>query len=218
MSWLTAVAQDLTKRLGPGAVMEQVRPGSYVSTAASMAARPAGSNANLRPLPEGLSLTLPPRGIRRGSSGYPSFGVLWVLMLAAMNAVVYFFMSKGDALPGAYAAITVFMVLFSSVGWGMVGTALHLGGRKIVFELASGRLTLSTRGPFGARRHEWSVADIERIECGPSGRTTNGIPHMALLIRSRGQDPVQNLEERDPVELRWVADVLTKEVARAKSK
>jgi hypothetical protein len=217
MAWLTGIAQDLTERLGPSAVMEQVRPGSYRSTA-STSAQPAGSNAVLRPSPDGLTLVLPPLGIGKGSSGYLSFGLLWIAMILGMNVACYFFMTRSSFLAWTYVFVTVFMVLLSGVGWAMLAAAIHLGRRKAVFEAAGGRLTLTTDGPFGKKRYDWALADLVTIDCGPSGRTTNGIPHMALLIRSRGNDPVKSLEERDPVELRWVAQVLTAEVARARSK
>lgn len=217
MTSLSVIARDLIERLGPGAVMEQVRPGSYTSTAAS-SAQPAGSNAVLRPLPDGLTLILPPRGLRKGSSGYLSFGLLWLGMVVFLNVCTYFLMAKNTFFAGAYVFATVFIALFSGVGWAMLGAAIHLGRRKAVFEVGGGRLTLSTDGPFGKKRRGWTVADVLRIECGPSGRTTNNIPHMALLIRTRGNDPVKVLEERDPIELRWIADVLTRQVARAGSK
>jgi len=215
MTWLTGIARDLTPRLGAGAVMEQVRPGSYSSTVAT-SSQPAGSNAVLRPSPDGLTLILPPRGIGKGSSGFLSFGLLWIAMDAGLIAVLHF-MAKDSFRVMTYV-MTAIMVLFSGVGWAMLAAAIHLGRRKAVFEAAGGRLTLTTDGPFGKKRYEWALADLVHIDCGPSGHTTNGIPHMALLIRSRGNDPVKSLEGRDPVELRWVAQVLTAEVARARSK
>ena len=218
ISTLSAIAKDLSTRLGPGAAAEVVRGESIQTTATATSEKPAGSNAYFESMSGGLKLNLPPRGIRRGSSGYLSFGLLWIGMMIFLNVFAYFLMSGSDFFKYSYIFATVFMVLFSGVGWAMIAAAIHLGRRRATLEMASGRLSLSTEGPFGKKHHGWNLGDILRIYCGPSGRTTNNIPHMALLIHAKGNDPVKSLEERDPVELKWVADVLTAELARAKSR
>ena len=217
LSWLSAVARDLSKQLGPGAAAEVVRGDDFRTSASTPAAQPAGSNAVLRPLPEGLSLTLPPLGLRRGSGGYLSFGLLWMGMILFLDVFAYFIVRKNFGL-AHYVAINVFLVLFSFVGWAMLAAAIHMARRKATFEVAGGLLKFSTDGPFGKKKHEWSLADILRIHVGPSGRTTNNIPHLALSIHGKGRDPLLALEERDPIEQRWVAGILTAEVDRAKSK
>ena len=212
ISWLSGIANDLSKRLG--AAVEVVREGQYQSTAATISRQPAGSNAVLRPVADGLTLVLPPRGVWKGSAGYLSFGLLWVGMMILLNVFAYFIIREIIA----YICVTVFMVVFSGVGWAMLFASINLGRRKAVLEVSAGRLTLSVHGPFAKKRHEWSLADIVRIHCGPSGRTTNGIPHMALSIQSKGEPSATHLQERDPVELRWIADVLTAELQRVKGK
>jgi hypothetical protein len=212
IGWLTDIARGLSQILEKRGAMEGVRGGQVQATTAVPFPQPAGSNAVLNAFPEGLSLVLPPRGLRRGSSGDLSFGLLWLGVVAVLDTLAYFIVLNFIV----RICITGFMILVSCVGFAMIGAAFHRARRRATLEIEGGRLRLSSDGPFGKRRREWGLREIDRIECGPSGRATNGIPHMALMIHVRGQEAVGELEERDPAELRWIAGLLTAHAARAR--
>ena len=211
-SWFHAMAQDLATLSGGTITVERFGPGLFDSAEVELTHPPAGSQAVLRRNPEGVVLLLSPRGIRQGSAGYLWSGIGWLTTVALLDFFCFLAMRKELS---TFLWFSAALLLFSTGGFIMIGAAIHLGRQTVTLEVTEGRLKASIVGPFGRPRFDWDLLELDVIRCGPSGHTLNGIPTMALCIHPRMKHPEKLLEGRDPVEIRWIAGLLTDEIAKA---
>ena len=153
----------------------------------------------------GVTLTIPPAGIYRGSKGLFVFGLLWTYIVITLGLIVFGFMQQADEYN--YWALTgiAFLVLLGPV---MLARAIHMGRRRAVLTAFGDKLGLEQTGPFGSKEKEWLRDELADLRTGPSGTTVGVAPIIELQIVSRDSGKVGLFAGRDDEELRWLATVL----------
>ncbi len=216
--WLRPLAGELARRcplVAPTgepapAVAEEVAP-PVVSGVPQLdrPEQPAGSRAVLEEHADGVTITLPPAGLWRGSKGLFAFALFWNGFMAVFTAIVVGTRLFGNQVPGAdFAVLAIFgsvIVLFWAVGAGMMLGALHMGRRQAALAVVGDRLLALQSGPLGTKRREWRREELERVTVGPSGITVNDSPILELQVHARDGTKLGLLAGRDVDELYWIA-------------
>ena len=221
-AWLTAVAHDLSPQVNPLAGVRGVPAVEVVETTATgksifdpgsaampeeIVQQPAGSKAKLETRADGLSLAVPPAGIRKGTRGLFFFAVFWCGFMAVFTGLMFFATgTKGrHATPWEAAP---FLLLFWLVGFGLMAGALNMARRRALFIVDRTSLRLAQAGLFGTKSWVWRREDISAIRADASGMKVNNQPVIELQIHPRGAKKVGVLAGRDEAELRWIASTL----------
>jgi hypothetical protein len=157
-----------------------------------------------------LTISVPPRGLRKGSHGLFFFSVFWNGILLLVTPAMLFGDPQGRTPVGL-----LFLGVFWAVGLGVLAAALKMGRRRWELERRGDRLSLVGEGPFGRRREEWRVQEIQDVQVAPSGWTVNDVPLLELRIALTQGRTVRLLRGRDEAELRWVAGLLRGEAGEA---
>lgn len=221
--WLVAVAEHLSAELHAEAVLE---PGESAAPIpifdASSAApgeierreQPADSDVILQEIPGGFTLTIPARGVRRGSSGLFTFSLMWLGFMVIFTGVWVFVGTQVQ--PDGFGKELYFIVaiigLFWLIGLGMLLAAINMGRRQAVIGVTHGELKLMIVSLFGTTRRDWRLSELETVRVGPSGMTVNDVPVMQLHIVPTAGRPFGLLTGRDVPELEWMATQLRQAV------
>ena len=157
---------------------------------------------------DGVTLTVPPAGIGRGSKGLFAFSLVWCGFMAVFDGMLLLFARGGIGfmmLP--FLAVSL---LFWAIGIAMLLGAVNMGRRQAVFAVVGDKLLAMQTGIFGPTRHEWDKDEIVDVRPGPSGMKVNNHAVLELHIVQRHGKPVGFLSGRDTQELAWLATVLRK--------
>lgn len=172
--------------------------------------QPAGSRAQFEQHPDGVTITIPPIGIRRAYGGI----LLFALIFATVGAVV----TIGTAAPLFRAnpqlpsgAIIVGFIFFC-VGTGLVIGAIHAGRKQVVLAVVGDQLLTFETGPLGSRRREFSRGDLHDIACSPSDVSVNDrqLPQLQIVPKDSKQHGM--LTGHDERELMWIATMIRRAI------
>jgi hypothetical protein len=193
-----AVAEDVVRAVEAG-VPQFDRP-----------EQPAGSRAVLEEAADGgVTITLPPAGLWRGSKGLFAFALCWNGFIALFTAVIVGIFVFGKPVRGAdFGALAIFgfvIVTFWAVGAGLMLGALQLGRRRAAVAVVADRLLALQSGPLGTKRREWRREELDRVAVGPSGMTVNHSPILELQVHAHDGTQLGLLAGRDADELYWIA-------------
>jgi hypothetical protein len=213
--WLLPLANDLARRcqvvtdtgeLTPAPAVEEevveVKKDGVVRR--EVAEQPADSRAVLEEHPDGVTITLPPPGVWRGSKGLFLFALVWCGFMTVFSVLFVPALVAGQVRGNAWIAYVILPIHWS-VGIGLLVGAIHLGRRQAALAVVGDRLLVLRTGLFGSRRHEWARADLAGVEVGPSGMTVNNTPVAELQVRPKDGTKVGLLAGRDEAELHWIA-------------
>src|SRR5262249_44662730 len=140
--WLRPLAGELARRCqlvtptgepaAAPAVAEEVTPAAESGVPQfDRPEEPAGSRGVLEEHADGVTITLPPAGLWRGSKGLFAFALFWNGFIAVFTTVVVGVLLFGNPGPGAdFSVLAIFgsvMVLFWAVGAGLMLGGLQLG-------------------------------------------------------------------------------------------
>jgi hypothetical protein len=221
-SWLTAVAHDLAPQVNPLAGVRGVRAVEVVETATTgksifdpvaeatpeeIVQQPAGSKAKLDQRADGLSLAVPPAGIRKGTRGLFFFAAFWCAFMAVFTGLMFFATGTKGRHSTPWEAAP-FLLLFWLVGIGLMAGALNMARRRALFIVDRNCLRLAQAGLFGTKSWVWRREDIASIRTDASGMKVNNQPVIELQIHPRGAKKIGILAGRDEAELRWIASTL----------
>ena len=170
-------------------------------------APPAGSQIAVDRFEGGLTVTVPPAGLWKGSSGLFFFAILWNGAIGIFTTIAVLAIVQGDGgdFDGTPWMLPLILSPFWLVGIGLLLGAINMGRRRAVIALAAGKLLVMQTGIFGVRQHEWSVEEIATICAGPSGMKVNDRPVLELQIHSEEEDKFGLLAGRSDLELEWLA-------------
>jgi hypothetical protein len=170
-------------------------------------AQPAGSQIAVEKFEGGLTIRVPPAGLWKGTSGMFFFAVLWNGFMTVFTSAVICGGLNAENKPDETAlwVFPLFLLLFWSVGIGLLLGSLNMGRRRAMFAVAAGKLLVMQQGIFGTKRREWPVEDIEGIATGPSGMKVNDRDVPQLQIKSTSGEMLGLLTGRDSQELEWLA-------------
>jgi len=164
---------------------------------------PAGSRAVLETHADGLTVTLPPAGVLKGSRGLFWFSMFWCGFMSLFSPVWFL---------GGWGAhlwfVIPFLALFWAIGLAMFFGALNMGCRHARLEVSGDRLKIVRRGPFGGSEHHWRADELKAIRVGPSGMSINNRCILNLHVVPRRGTKQKLFAGRDEDELRWLAAAL----------
>jgi hypothetical protein len=164
------------------------------------AVRPVSGWAEIEHHETGVTLRIPPVGVRRVGGGTSAFAVVW-------TGLVLLF-STGCVCANAPGGVYLFLVPFWGVGVGLLLAAWHMGRRQAVLAVVGDTLMILQTGPLGSKRGEWSRARISHICAGPSGTRVNEQDVLELQIHLAWGDRFGLLAGRGDEELRGLAAAL----------
>jgi hypothetical protein len=213
-AWLRPFAEELARRCqttteagtltAAPAVSERVDPVFTPTRQQTVTAQPAGSRAVVDEDAAGLTITLPPAGLGKGTKGLFAFAVLWCLITAGVTAGFAVGFGNGQVDDGLWIVALV-LAVFWLVGVGLLLGGYQMGRRRAVLAVVGGRLLVLQSGPLGSKRREWPREDVARIAVGPSGMEVNEVPVLELQIQPKCGRKVGLLAGRDEAELHWLA-------------
>lgn len=172
--------------------------------------KPAFSTIEVEEFDSGLTIRIPPAGIWQGSGGLFTFSLIWtgatsIFTALLVTAVLH---DPGD-FAGGWLALAVFGV-FWLVGLATLLSAIHMGRREAAIAIAGDALMVIQKGPFGTKRQEWLLTEVEEVRVGPSGMRVNDVDVVELQIHTANPQKFGMLAGRNAHELHWLADLLTK--------
>ncbi len=168
--------------------------------------QPVGSLVRLEERADGLTLTVPPAGIMRGSKGLFVFGIIWNTFMTVFTTI--FLTASKSKKEADELVFWVFIAVFWLIGCAMLLAAINMGRRRAVFMVAGDQLRLAHASLFGTKISSWSRDELTSIHVGPSGMAVNDVPVLELQIEPRGGKKGGLLGGRDEDELRWIATTL----------
>jgi len=184
------------------------------------AGRPAGTQVVLEKRPDGLTLIIPPTGVRKGDNlPLLIFGAMW-LTIATVIAFTTL-RDEGGESETAMQGIGAFIPIFYCIGLFIIAIAVYKGTRRAIIDVVGSAghnvnsvpkeqrgLLVTRRSILGTKQHQWLGGDIESITVGPSGAKTNGRSLYQLKIHAADNKKTGLFTGRDTDELRWIARVL----------
>ena len=160
---------------------------------------------------DGLTLTVPPVGVFKNKAGLFSFGIIWCSFMAVFTGMTLWDegVSTGD-IDGFWegAMFVCFILLFWTIGIGMLVAGWNMGRRQSVIDVVGDTLLFTQIAPLGQKQYEWRASEIESIVYGPSGIASNDVPIMCLLVTPKEGKKRKLLTGRPNDELRWLASTL----------
>jgi hypothetical protein len=206
--WLLALAEELKGYVGGSALSTTPTQVEVVETTLKnendedVLQQPADSRVQVEEHTAGVTLTVPPPGLWRGSMGLFFFSLLWCAFMGVFTTIV---VSSGVKMNGSIWVAILAMFGFWAVGLGMMAIAINLGRRTATFAAEGGRLRVETKSLFGARQLEWSSGEINAIRADASNMKVNHRPVLELQIHPVTGKKVGLLTGRNENELRWMA-------------
>lgn len=189
-----------TAENGTTAAMEVIEPEAEAPAADIEIPKPPGTDILLLMQPHGLAISVPPRGLRKGSAGLFFFSLMWNGFMTVMTVAT---IRSHPPVP-----IYLFMVSFWAIGLGLLAGAIHMGKRKILIAVVNDVLACRTISPFRTSERKVALTDITAIQVGPSGIEVNDRPIMEVQIIPGKGRKIGLLSNRTAEELDWVARVL----------
>ena len=174
------------------------------------AERPAEAVSTIERRPDGVTISVPPVGVVKGSHGLFAFGVLWsgfvgLVVVAAVLAALGVLPVDGD--PPSWGTMLI-LLPFVAVGFGMLLAAINMGKRRAELVTAHGRLLVIRHSIFSTRQQEHAASSIEEIVVGPSGMEINECPVNELQIHLSNGNKLGLLSQLNDGELNWIASQL----------
>lgn len=181
--------------------------------------QPVGSTATIERREYGITITIPPAGLWKGSKGLFVFSLFW-------NAFIGIFIVVGTL--GATGVIKMegngppWMMLvgilpFVAVGVGLTIASVNMGRRHATIATADDLVMIVRHSIFGKSTREWSANQISAICIGNSGMEVNDVPVQELQIHPNDGKKFGCLSQLDDDELVWIADELNQALAIRRS-
>jgi uncharacterized membrane protein YhaH (DUF805 family) len=211
--WLRDLAEDLSTHVGASISSVNAPPVEVVDARENQpqfadVSKPADTDVKIESRAGGLTVEVPPTGLRKVSKGMLTFGVVWCLFLTVFTIVGFnsrtFFQ---DPLPD------LLIVVFWLVGIALIVSAVNMARRRATLQVESGSLSVTQTGLFGTKRREWRRGDIAAVRADASGMEVNNRPVIELQIHPVTGRKAGFFAGRDAHELRWVATELRKALA-----
>jgi hypothetical protein len=175
------------------------------ASASEPAAPPADSQITIDRFADGLTIQIPPAGIR-GTKGLFFMAIFW-------NGAMVFF--SAIFLGGGEIALIGILSLFWLVGIGLLLGALNMARRRAAFAVTGGTLMVLQTGLFSAKQRDFEPGDVEAVRVGRSGMTVNDEPVLELQIIDGGGHQTGILAGRSNDELYWLAAELSQALKRS---
>lgn len=189
-------------------------------------AQPMGSHIVVTRTPDQLTLTIPARGILKGSSGLFTFSLLWFAFCALFTVGIGVGIGKGTSGSGGQSLISpfaCFISIFWLVGIGTLIYSINMGRRRAFIDVLNGQTVLiNLQSLLGLKQHQWTRDEIKRIVAGHSGLTVNNrsVEELQFHVwqsrtgRRRQTKKYGFFAGRESDELDWLSELLNHELGR----
>lgn len=164
--------------------------------------QPTDSQVVLEESGAGLTMTIPPAGIRKGSQGLFSFSLIWLGFMTVFTSAWVFAGNQVEWF------VYLFIAGFWAIGFAMLTAAINMGKRHAVIDMIHDTLLITRKNIFGVKQNEWRRDEIKSIRCGASGMEVNNEPVIELQIHPKEGKKVGLFSGRDDAELKWMAAVI----------
>ncbi len=169
--------------------------------------QPQGSDATIERRADGITLSIPPAGIVRGSKGLFVFAIVWNLFIGGFGTMLTLsslgiFDSPVRSLWFGY----VFLLPFVAVGIATLLAAINMGRRTTAIATSGDELFVVRKGLFGKKTQQWRLSEVA-IRVAHSGMKVNDQPIQELQIQGMN-GKFGMLCERPEIELHWIAGQL----------
>jgi hypothetical protein len=172
--------------------------------------QPAGSNAVLETQADGITVTLPPAGLWRGTRGFFPFSVAWCALLGIGTlALLVIQPPLGEGLWTVLLVLTAFWI--GGIVFLLVG--LNMGLRRAVLEVSGDTLRIVQTGLQGTHSREWHRGELVDVRADTSSYEVNDVPLLELQIVPRSGRKHKMLVGRPDDELKWLAAELRRALA-----
>jgi len=168
--------------------------------------RPADAVGILEHHEDGVTITIPPVGIRKGGKGLFGFSIMWNLFMIVFTSIWAF--GGGFKVGWDLLGLLAFFSLFWAIGIGMGITALNAGKRKAILDVVGETLLITRQNIFKTRQQEVARDNIQSIRRDKSGVEVNEVPVLNLQIRLHQGKKISLLSQLDDDELSWIASEL----------
>lgn len=169
---------------------------------------PSGSDIEVETFADGLTIRIPPAGLRKGTSGLFTFSLVWNGAMLLFTTLFVFAMFNHQANNDGMWVVIGFLALFWAVGIGTLCGALNMGWRKAAIAVAGDSLMVMQTGPFGKKSKDWPLSDLVAIKAGPSGIRVNDVDVVELQIHAIDDSKFGLLAGRATAEVEWLASLL----------
>ncbi len=221
---LVALANDIAERIaagepgkligseGPTVEVIEVReddPSLPNRKAQPLLPQPSQSDVGIERRPNGLTLTIPPAGLWKGSKGLFVFSIAWngfCLVFTTFLLLAVFGVVDGEGDPPTLGLL--FMIPFLAVGVATMIGAINMARRRAIIDVVGDTLLISRQSLFGTKQAEWPAHRIQSIKMGPSGTEINNVPVMEFQVRPKDGKKLGLLSQRGNEELRWIVSEL----------
>ena len=210
--WLQALAEDLSTRIGAFAstlsrpTVEVVDATENQPQFMDVAERPLGSQVEIQRRISGISIIIPPAGLRKGSKGLFAFAIIWCLFMVVFTCGVVFGTKEGSA--SNLWPFVAFIVAFWCIGLGLLAGAINMGRRRATLSVDGSTLRVTQVNLFGTKNWEWRRGEISAIRADASGMAVNDVPIIELQIHPVSGKKAGFFAGLDEQELRWLATEL----------
>ncbi|MEK6247065.1 MAG: hypothetical protein N2C12_02730, partial [Planctomycetales bacterium] len=174
--------------------------------------QPAGSDASVERRKGGVTITIPPAGLWKGSRGLFFFSLVWNGFLILFVGAFLFSVARGD---DSDWNILLFLIPFIAVGVGVMLIAVNMGRRRAIIATSGENILVVRESIFGKSSREWRSSQIQQICSGPSGMSVNDVPVHELQVHSTAGKKFGCLSQRDDDELEWIAAELNRSLRLA---
>ena len=143
--------------------------------------KPVDSSVILETNDVGLTITVPPVGVRKGGKGMFGFSIFWIGFVAVFT---FFWFYGGSGFRGVeLLMICGFLSLFWAIGIGMMISAVNAGRRQAIVDVVGDTLLITRRSIFKTRQQEVQRDNIKSIRRDKSGVEVNNVPVLNLQVR-----------------------------------
>ena len=175
---------------------------------------PDGSQIVVNNRPEGLTIDIPPAGLRRGSKGLFFFAIFWNGFMTVFTTFSLFALTQGNGPKDGLWIMVAFLTLFWLIGVGLVVAAINMGIRRAAIAVARGRLLVIQTGLFGEKKHEWDADEIKDVCAGPSGMKVNDVDVLELQVHTLDGKKQGFLSGRRDDELYWLVATISERLRK----
>ncbi len=169
--------------------------------------QPPASRITLTENSDGVTLVIPPAGIRKGSSGLFGFAVLWCAFMVVFTGFAVFGAASGQSGSNVWPFVGG-CALFWAIGIGLLLGAINMGSRRAIIDVVDDVLLVNRKSLFGLKSHQFARDEVDAVFMGESGMSVNDVPVQGLRIRPKRGAPLCLFAGRDTDELRWLAWVI----------
>ena len=167
--------------------------------------RPENAVAILERQDDGLTITIPAVGIRKGSKGMFGFSVFWNLFMAVFTGIWTFADHQGV---GDLLFVIAILSLFWAVGIVMLIASINTGRRRAILDVVGDTLLITRQNIFKTRQQEVHRDNIQSIRRDKSGTEVNDVPILNLQVHMHEGKKIAMLSQLSNDELAWIAGEL----------